>query len=149
MSGFLLDTNVPSELTRSHSDPHVERWLTEADDKQLFISVITIGELMKGLTILPASKRRSNLQDWLDFTMRPWFDSRVLPVDEPIAERWGILAGECHLRGTPVSTTDGLIAATALEHDLVIVTRNVKDFTRLGVAILNPWEQGMPGRPAT
>jgi predicted nucleic acid-binding protein len=141
MKGFLLDTNVPSELTRPRSDPRVERWLEEVDDEQLYLSVISFGELLKGLTILPESKRRIGLQKWLDHTLRPWFEGRVLPVDESIAERWGVLAGECHLRGAPLNTTDGLIAATALEHNLTVVTRNVKDFARLGVAIFNPWEE--------
>ena len=140
MKSFLPDTNVPSELTRPKSDPSVERWLEEADDEHLYLSVITFGELLKGLTILPESKRRIDLQKWLDHTLRPWFEGRVLPVDESIAERWGVLAGECQLRGTPLNTTDGLIAATALEHDLTVVTRNVKDFARLGVTVFNPWE---------
>ena len=133
MTGFLLDTNVPSELTRPQSDPHVEAWLDAADDELLFLSVVSLGEMLKGLTVLPASKRRRDLQQWIDETMRPWFDGRMLPVTERIAERWGILAGECHLRGKGLSVSDGLIAATALEHGLTIATRNVRDFADLGV----------------
>ena len=98
MTGFLLDTNVPSELTRPKSDPQVEKWLDDADDEQLFFSVVSLGEIFKGLTILPESKRRQQLQHWLDDTLRPWFEGRILPVSEPIAERWGILAGECQRR---------------------------------------------------
>jgi toxin FitB len=139
MTGFLLDTNVPSELTRPKSDPQVEKWLDEADDEQLFFSVISLGEIFKGLTILPESKRREQLQRWLDETLRPWFQGRILPVSEPIAERWGILAGECQLKGRPLKVADGLIAATALEHGLTVVTRNVKDFSDLNVRIFNPW----------
>jgi predicted nucleic acid-binding protein len=80
VTGFLLDTNVPSELTRPQSDPHVEDWLDAIDDEQLFLSVVSLGEMLKGLTVLPASKRRQELQQWIDDTLRPWFDGRILPV---------------------------------------------------------------------
>jgi tRNA(fMet)-specific endonuclease VapC len=140
MKGFLLDTNIPSELTRPKSEPRVERWLEDADDQQLFFSVVSLGEVLKGVTIMPVGKRRSDLQRWLDDTLRPWFDGRILPVTAPVAERWGILAGQSQLKGRIVKVADGLIAATAQHHDLTIVTRNVKDFQQLGVAVLNPWE---------
>jgi predicted nucleic acid-binding protein len=126
-------------LTRPKSDPQVEKWLDDADDEQLFFSVVSLGEIFKGLTILPESKRRQKLQQWLDETLRPWFGGRILPVSEPIAERWGILAGECQLKGRPIKVADGLIAATALEHGLTIVTRNVRDFSGLGMRVYNPW----------
>ena len=124
---------------RPKSDPQVEKWLDDADDEQLFFSVVSLGEIFKGLTILPESKRRQKLQQWLDETLRPWFGGRILPVSEPIAERWGILAGECQLKGRPIKVADGLIAATALEHGLTIVTRNVRDFSGLGMRVYNPW----------
>jgi predicted nucleic acid-binding protein len=139
MTGFLLDTNVPSELTRPQSDARVEKWLNDADDEQLFLSVVSLGEIFKGLTILPESKRRQQLRQWVEDTLRPWFDGRILPVTEHIAERWGILAGECQLKGRGLRMADGLIAATALEHDLTVVTRNLKDFADLGVALFSPW----------
>jgi toxin FitB len=141
MNGFLLDTNIPSELTRPQSNPQVEKWLDDADDEQLFFSVVSLGEIFKGITILPESKRRQQLQQWLEQTLRPWFEGRILPVSEPIAERWGILAGQCQLRGRPLQVADGLIAATALEHGLTVVTHNVRDFEDLGVTILDPWER--------
>jgi predicted nucleic acid-binding protein len=139
MTGFLLDTNVPSELTRPQSDPNVEAWLNAADADDLYLSVVSLGEIFKGLTVLPASKRRQELEQWIDGTLRPWFDGRILPIDERIAERWGILAGQCHLKGKGLSVSDGLIAATALEHELTIATRNVRDFADLGIAVFNPW----------
>jgi toxin FitB len=139
MTGFLLDTNVLSELTRPKSDPQVEDWLTKADDEQLFLSVISLGEIFKGLTILPESKRRQQLQDWVEQTLRPWFDGRVLPISERIAERWGVLAGECQLKGKGLAVADGLIAATAAGHDLTLVTRDVGDFADQGIRVLNPW----------
>lgn len=133
MNGFLLDTNVPSELTRPRSDPKVERWLEDADDEQLFFSVVSLGEILKGVTILPESRRREELQRWLDDTLRPWFAGRILPVTEPIA-------GRRQLKGKTITVTDSFIAATALHHDLAMVSRNGKDFGDLGVPVLNPWD---------
>jgi predicted nucleic acid-binding protein len=140
MTGFLLDTNIPSEMTRTRPQPSVSEWLDAADDDQLYFSVVSLGEILKGVTVLPESKRRSQLQQWLDETLRPWFQGRILSVNESIAERWGVLAGQCQLRGRPLKVVDGFIAATALEHDLTIVTRNVKDFAGLGVTVFNPWD---------
>jgi predicted nucleic acid-binding protein len=93
MKGFLLDTNIPSEMTRPHPQSSVTGWLDNADDDQLYFSVVSLGEVLKGVTILPDGKRRRDLQRWLDETLRPWFQGRILPVDEAIAERWGVLAG--------------------------------------------------------
>jgi predicted nucleic acid-binding protein len=140
VKGFLLDTNVPSELTYPLPAPQVERWLEEVDDEQLFFSVISLAEICKGIAKLPESKKRTQLQEWLDGTLRPWFAGRVLPVTEAIAERMGRWAGEGEAKGRTIKIADGLIAATAVEHDLTLVTRNVKDFAGFGVSIFNPWE---------
>jgi predicted nucleic acid-binding protein len=140
MNGFLLDTNIPSELTRPHPQPSVCQWLENADDERLYFSVVSLGEILKGTTILPVSKRRSGLQQWLDEILRPWLDGRILSVHEPIAERWGILGGQCKLKGRPLKVADGFIAAMALEHDLIVVTRNIRDFEGLGVEVFNPWD---------
>jgi predicted nucleic acid-binding protein len=139
MNGFLLDTNIPSELTRPYPEPSVVQWLEEADDDLLFISVVTLGEILKGITTLPESRRRTKLQQWLAETLRPWFKGRILQVSEPIAERWGLIAGKCKLKGRPLKVEDGLIAATAFAQGLIVVTRNVKDFKGLGVPIFSPW----------
>jgi toxin FitB len=146
MNGFLLDTNVPSELIRVRPEPHVAEWIEAADDAQLFVSVVTIGELRKGFTIVRESRRRAFLEDWLQDELLPWFEGRILPVTQAIANRWGILDGECQLRGTPLNTADGMIAATAIEHNLTLVTRNVKDFAGLGVTVFNPWEEATAER---
>lgn len=138
--GVLLDTNIPSELTRQQPETRVIRWLEETDDELMYFSVVSIGEVCKGLTVHPEAHRRAWLRNWLDKELRPWLADRILPVSEAIAERWGILEGECQLKGLKLQAPDGLIAATALEHDLTLVTRNVKDFTDLGLAIFNPWE---------
>ena len=140
MKGFLLDTNIPSEMTRPRPQPSVIGWLDDADDGQLYFSVVSLGEILKGVTLVSESKRRRQLQQWLDETLRPWFEGRILPVNQPIAERWGVLAGQCQMKGRPLKVGDGLIAATALEHDLTVVTWNVKDFASLGVTVFNPWD---------
>lgn len=139
MSGFLLDTNIPSEMTRHFPQRSVAQWLEDADDDKLYFSVVSIGEILKGIAALPESKRRNELQQWLTETLKPWFKGRILPVNEPVAERWGWMAGESKLKGRSLKVEDGLIAATALEPELTLVTRNVKDFEGLGVTILNPW----------
>ena len=140
MKGFLLDTNIPSELTRPHPQSSVLRWLENANDEELYLSVISLGEILKGITALPGSKRRRDLEKWLHESLRPWFEGRILAIDEPVAERRGIFAGQCKSKGRPLNVVDGLIAATALVHDLTVVTRNVRDFEGLGVELLNPWD---------
>ena len=138
MSGFLLDTNIPSELTKPMPDIRVTGWVAAQDNASLYLSVVSVGELRRGFTLLPRSKRRTRLEQWFEQYLLPLFAGRILPVTQSIGDRWGVLGGECQLRGTPLNTADGMIAATALEHDLTIVTRNVKDFAGLGVAVFNP-----------
>jgi predicted nucleic acid-binding protein len=139
-SGFLVDTNVPSELTKPIPDVRVRDWVDAQDDASLYLSVITVGELRRGFTLLPPGKRRTQLEQWFDQYLLPLFADRILPVTQRVGDRWGVLGGDCQLRGSLLKTADGLIAATALEHDLTVVTRNVRDFAGLGVTVLNPWE---------
>ena len=128
-------------MTRPQSDARVERWLEDANDDDLYLSAISLGELVKGIGVLPiGARRRNELQLWLDESLHPWFAGRILAVDEKVAERWGALAALVPSQGRHLSVTDGLIAATALEHDLTLVTRNVKDFASLGLSVLNPWD---------
>jgi predicted nucleic acid-binding protein len=136
---FLLDTNVPSELTKLIPDVRVSGWVDAQDNASLYLSVVTVGELRRGFTVLPQSKRRMQLEQWFEQYLLPLFAGRILPVTQRVGNRWGVLGAECQLRGTPLSTADGMIAATALEHDLTVVTRNVKDFAGLGVTVFNPW----------
>ncbi len=106
----------------------------------LLLSAVTIGEIRSGLVLLPASRRRSELEIWFHTELLVWFRGRLLPVTHAVADRWGTLDGQCQLRGMPLNTADGMIAATAIEHGLSVVTRNVKDFAGLGVDLFNPWE---------
>jgi toxin FitB len=140
VNGYLVDTNIPSELTRETPDARVAAFLKSAGKESVFLSVMTIGEICKGIDLLPVSQKRSGLQIWLDVEVRSWFAGRILPVTESIAERWGHLAATAKQRGIAVAVVDGVIAATALEHGLTLVTRNVRDFASLGVVLLNPWD---------
>jgi predicted nucleic acid-binding protein len=144
VKGYLVDTNIPSELTRERPDVQVAAFLDNAGQSRMFLSVLTIGEICKGIAELPASQKRTGLQDWLDIEVRAWFAGRILPVTEAIAVRWGNLAAAAKQKGTTLAVVDGIIAATALHHDLVVVTRNAKDFAGLGVEVFNPFEIGSP-----
>ena len=137
---FLLDTCVLSELVRTDPSPTVATWVREADEEALFLSVITIGELEKGIAKLPASAKRTRLEGWLRKDLAERFGPRILPIDVSVAARWGVLTGESERRGHPLPVIDSLLAATSLRHDLIVVTRNTRDFERCGARCINPWE---------
>jgi toxin FitB len=107
-------------------------------EESLFASVLTYAEIRRGIELLPKGKRRTQLEQWRE-EMLTFFEARLLPVTKTIGDRWAVLSAEAQRRGTPLANIDGLIAATALEHDLTLVTRNVKDFAGLDVPIFNPW----------
>jgi predicted nucleic acid-binding protein len=140
MSGFLLDTNCISELVRSPPDAHVVAWMRAVNESLLYLSVVTLGEIRKGAAILPQSKRRAYLESWLESDLQVRFAGRILAIDNPVADRWGWLTAEAQLKGKPLSAIDGLLAATALHHNLTIVSRNVSDFANTPAPILNPWQ---------
>jgi predicted nucleic acid-binding protein len=139
VNGYLVDTNIPSELTHDFPDDGVIAFLRRTPRDRVFLSVMTIGEICKGIALLPDSRRRTTLQTWLNTDVRTWYAGRILPVTEVVAERWGQLASAAKQRGLTLPVVDGVIAATALHHQLILVTRNTKDFAGLGVEILNPW----------
>jgi predicted nucleic acid-binding protein len=138
MRGFLLDTNVPSELVRPRPEPRVNAWIAAQNLDTLFISAVSFGEFRKGVILLPPGKRREELEAWLETDLSILFSDRILPVTRSIAERWGVSEAQRQLAGRPLNVPDGQIAATAMEHDLTVVTRNVKDFGGLGVTIFSP-----------
>src|SRR5215469_4423156 len=140
MSGFLLDTNCISEIVRLKPEPRVIAWMEAADESLLYLSVLTLGEIRKGLAGLPQSRRRTRLETWLELELRARFSRRILSIDADIADRWGLLAAEAKRKGRALSTIDGLLAATALHHNLTLVSRNVSDFTHTQVPVLNPWD---------
>ena len=140
MRGFLLDTNCVSELVRIRPHPRVTKWIESTDEALLYLSVLTLGEIHKGVARLPPGKRRASLETWLAVELRARFSGRLLPVDEEIALRWGLLASLASGKGKPLAVIDGLLAATALQSDLTLVTRNIGDFVVTQVPVLNPWE---------
>lgn len=139
-AGCLLDTNIPSETLRPLPNPTVVAWLEKQARQSQFLSVITIGELRRGADLLVPGVRRAQLEQFLDLIVPAWFGDRILPVTQAIAERWGLLDATRQLAGRPLNLADGLIAATALEHQLTLVARTEKDFADIGVELLNPWE---------
>ncbi len=140
MTGFLVDTNCISEVVRVKPDPRVLAWIEAADESLLYISVLTLGEIRKGVAALPQSRRRSRLETWLEVELQARFSGRILPIDVAVADRWGLLAANAKASGKSLSTMDGLLAATAIHHNLTIVSRNVSDFAPVPVQVLNPWE---------
>ena len=139
MSGFLLDTNCISELVRVQPEPRVMEWFDAADETSLYLSVLTLGEIRKGLEVLPQSKRRTRLETWLELELQTRFSGRILVIDEAVSDRWGLLASQAKRKGTPLGIIDGLLAATAIHHNLTVVSRNASDFANTQVRVLNPW----------
>lgn len=140
MSGYLLDTNVLSEGIKPRPDARVKAW-ADATDEQLFhISVLTLGEIRKGIDSLPSSWRRNVLESWLSQDLAVRFAGRILKVDQDIADRWGRIAGKAKRESRAIEAIDGLLAATALQYNLTLVTRNTREVALTGVAFLNPWE---------
>lgn len=139
MNGFLLDTNCISEVVRARPEPRVLEWLEAVDEGMLYLSVLTLGEIRKGVAGLPQGKRRTQLETWLEVELAARFAGRVLPIDAAVADRWGLLAAEAKRRGRVLSTIDSLLAATALQFNLTLVSRNVDDFAHTSVPTLNPW----------
>jgi toxin FitB len=140
MSGYLLDTNCISELVRVRPDPGVIAWMDAAQEELLYLSVLTFGEIRKGLAELPPSKRRTHLEMWMQLELRARFAGRILPIDVSVADRWGVLAASAKKEGKALSTIDGMLAATALQHNLTLVSRNARDFAPTQVQVLNPWK---------
>lgn len=136
--GFLLDTNVASEMVKLKPHPGVIRWVADADESLLYFSVLTLGEIRKGIASQPDAARRAPLESWLA-GLATRFSERILTPDLAIADRWGHITGVCKARGINVPVIDGLLAATALHYDLIFVTRNVKDVRDTGVETLDPW----------
>jgi toxin FitB len=140
MSGFLLDTNCISELVRAKPEPRVMDWMEATDEAMLYLSVLTVGEIRKGSAGLAQGKRRTHLETWLEVELQARFAGRIVPINAAIADRWGLIAAEAKRKGKALSVIDGLLAATALHHNLTVVSRNASDFTNTPAPVLNPWE---------
>jgi predicted nucleic acid-binding protein len=137
---FLLDTNVISEPMRPRPSVAVLRWFEARDPAQLFLSAITLGELVAGIRRLASAARRRALEQWLADVVVRQFEGRVLPFDAEVAWRWGALIAEAANTGRPRPAIDLQIAAIAAHHGLVLVSRNAADFSGLGLDVVNPWD---------
>jgi len=137
---YLLDTCVLSEFTRRKPEQKVVRWLERVEETRLYLSAITIGEIQRGVARLPESARKTELLAWMNNGLLERFRSRILPLDEQTLYLWGSLTARAELAGQPMPVMDSLIAASALQHNLILVTRNVTDFMPCGVQLFNPWE---------
>jgi predicted nucleic acid-binding protein len=133
---YLVDTNVISELRRREPDANVVEWFEERPSTALFLSVLTLGEIRKGIELVTDNKRKLRLLDWLEVELPKFFAGRTLSVDLAVADHWGRLQADA---GRPLPAVDSLMAATALHHGLSVVTRNARDFAFPGLAVINPW----------
>ena len=139
MSGFLLDTNIVSELVKRKPEPKVTAWIDSIDENLLYLSVLTRGEIRKGIASLRDASRRVRLEAWLDGDLTVRFADRILPITRTVADRWGRLAADAASAGAPLPVIDGLLAATAVDQNLTLVTRNTKDVGLTGVLFFSPW----------
>jgi len=114
-------------------------WIEAIDETMLYLSVLTIGEIRKGVAGLHQGKRRTRLETWLEVELQARFDGRIVPIGVAIADRWGLIAANAKRRGKVLPIIDGLLAATALHHNLTVVSRNTADFANAQVEVVNPW----------
>jgi predicted nucleic acid-binding protein len=135
--GYLIDTNVISELRRREPEPRVVQWFERKPAGLLYMSVLSLGEIRRGVENLHASERQQALRAWLEEDLPAFFAGRLLPIDAAVAHRWGRLQAEM---ARPLPAIDSLLAATALEHRLVLITPNLKDLAGLPVLVANPWD---------
>lgn len=136
---LLLDTNVLSEVTKPRPDETVLQWLHGLDEDRTFISIVSIAEIRRGVALMDSGRKRDALDEWLRYDLPQRFESRIIPVDEPVAFAWGDLMAPAKRSGRALASMDGLIAATAIAHRLTLATRNTKDFEGFGIDIIDPW----------
>ena len=136
---FLIDTCVISEAVRPRPRRRVIVWMEQQDEASLHLSVLTLGELHRGIAKLPSGERKERLASWVKNDLGRRFEGRIVPVSVEVAERWGALLGEAESRGRPLPVIDGLLAASALVSGMALVTRNAAHFEQTGVIIIDPW----------
>jgi predicted nucleic acid-binding protein len=142
---YLLDTCVISEMVKPNPETKVIRWILAQDESYLFLSVITLGEIQKGISKLPESKRKKALQAWLQADLQERFNGRIIPVDHRAALNWGIIQAAAEKNGNTIPAIDGIIAAQAITHSMTVVTRNINDMQASGALLFNPWGSVISG----
>jgi predicted nucleic acid-binding protein len=138
---YLLDTCCISELVKKNPNPDVEKWIASQDEQSMYLSVITFGELRKGIEKLPDSKKKKELSRWINEDLNKRFKNRIINITMDIANKWGEILATAEKQGRSLPAIDSLLAATALVNDLTIVTRNTQDMDGSGVDIINPWSE--------
>jgi len=137
---YLLDTNVLSEFKRPTPDGNLIAWARAVDESETFISVVSIGEIRRGIALLPSGRRRTEFDEWFREELLVRFERRILDVTPTIAQAWGELTADAKLRGVGLNLMDAYIAATAQIYSMTLVTRNIKDFAEFAVKLINPWQ---------
>jgi len=137
---YLLDTNVLSEATRPHPDARAAAWLGSRSSLTLFVSLVSIAEIRKGILLLPEGRKRTKLGSWLESELLPAFANRVIPLGDAEMNEWASLLAESEKKGHRLPVVDSLIAATARCHGLTLATRYIQDFRHCGIPVLSPWE---------
>ena len=137
---YLLDTCLISELSKSKPDKKVVDWVLSEDETGFYVSVLTFGELHKGVEKLPEYKKKEGLRVWIEDELKDRFQNRIIGIDMRVSILWGRIQCVAEKKGKPMPAIDSLIAATGIAHDLIVVTRNVSDMEQSGVTLLNPWE---------
>jgi predicted nucleic acid-binding protein len=136
---YLLDTNVLSEIRTAKPDARVVAWLRQRSVLDVAISVMSVGEIQHGVSLLPASARRSAIDRWLTADLPTQFSGRILPIDMDVAREWGRLSADGLRRGRKLAVVDGLLLATAAVHGLTLATRNTQHCAGRGVDVVDPW----------
>lgn len=136
---YLLDTCLLSELRKAEPDAGVVAWVSDVDEARLFISVLCLGEIQKGVAKLEQGRRKNAFQHWLEQDLPVRFEGRILPLELDMALEWGLVSAATESRGKPAPVVDALLAVTAIVRNLTLVTRNDKDFSDFPVKLLNPW----------
>jgi toxin FitB len=144
VTGWLLDTNVLSELRRPKPDRKVVAFIAAQPLELLYVSAVTLAEIRFGIEVVTDATKRAELNDWLAHKVRPMFEQRVLPVTEEIMFKWRLLVEDGRKAGYTFSQPDLIIAATALHHGLTVVTRDVSDYERMRAPVFNPWVDPLP-----
>ncbi|VAX27286.1 hypothetical protein MNBD_NITROSPIRAE01-1928 [hydrothermal vent metagenome] len=137
---YLLDTCVISELAKTSPNKKVISWTIRNNEADFYLSTLTFGELYKGISKLPPSKKKASLQQWVDEDLKERFKNRTIDINLRVVKVWGEIQGQSELKGRPMPAIDGLIAATGLVYNLVVVTRNISDMTQSEASLLNPWQ---------